>query len=450
MSKVKAKYRQGILFDERYVKAHSFIAKGEMLLEDTAKQLREKIPLNPLATPEMIAQLKHEKEPLDCIFSVEYKTGSNGLYADSAFESIVKQIITANPFIPACYGHQSQEAFYYEGRAIYGTVIGALLNKEEGKIHYRIIPDKGDGATDIRRWLKNNQIGAVSIWGIPLYDNSGDVIIDYKLRSVDFVPPHSEGQKNEVIIGEMENFGYSELEKKLSEAVDKKYNGYIFVPEFYSDYLIAEHSGKFYKIPYEIKDDDVILGTAEKVRRIIEYKPVGVKMEKVTNDELLSELKKRTSDGRISIEKAVGEMGVKIEDSEKIKSLEEAKAELDNFKKAAESLGLKLDEVLQTVKKTKEDEKKEADKKELIQKVEAVKKEKGLTKDGKATGEMSVMVDKFARFEIGMSYEQVAGEMDRVINDADIQKMVQAKNVADPVSAGNSFVNGQEKKVYTI
>lgn len=428
------KYKQGLLFDEKNGKGFPLIAKGEMLSEDKALLLRDKIPLNPLATPEMIKELKHETEPLDCIFSVDYRQGSKGIYADSAFESIVNQILTANPFIPACYGHQSQEAFYYEGRPIYGTVIGAMLDKTAGKIHYRIIPDKGDGAKDLRRWLKNNQIGAVSIWGIPAYSDDGSEIVDYKLRSVDFVPPHSEGQKNELLVGEMGGLGFNELDKKLSQAVDKKYEGYIYVPEFYSDYLIAEHSGQFYKIPYELKNDDVVLGSAVKVRRVIEYKPMEGKMEKVTNDELLAELKARTGDGRLSIEKAAGEMGAKLEDAEKMKVLEAAKLELETLKKAAEELGLKLNEVLQSAKTAKENEKKEAAKKVHGEMIESVKVEKGLIKDGKPTGEMAAMVDKFARFEVGMTKEQIAGEMDRVIGDADIQKMIQTKTARPPIS----------------
>ena len=62
---------------------------------------------------------------------------------------------------------------------------------------------------------------------------------------------------------------------------------------------------------------------------------------------------------------------------------------------------------------------------------------------------MAAMVDKFCRFETGMSKEQIAGEMDRVINDADIQKLVQGKTATAPVgqmagAGGNGSTSNDE------
>ena len=82
--------------------------------------------------------------------------------------------------------------------------------------------------------------------------------------------------------------------------------------------------------------------------------------------------------------------------------------------------------------------------------VETVKIEKGLIKDGKPTGEMAAMVNKFARLEQGMTKEQIAGEMDRVINDADIQKMVQAKAAQEPIGEMGNKTGGSEKTVITF
>ena len=226
----KKEYIQKPLPFGEMANALNIACKGEMLIRDEAKDLIAKIPLNPLATPEMIKALKHEKEPLDCVFTVEYRKGGNGTYADSAFESIANKILTSPVFVPACYGHQSQEAFYYEGREIYGSVIGVLLDKENEKIHYRIIPDKGDHAEKIKRWLKNKQINAVSIWGIPTYDSTGAMVIDYNLRSIDFVPPFTEGQKNSVHVGEMD-ISYSELHDKLRIALNEKYKNYVYSEE---------------------------------------------------------------------------------------------------------------------------------------------------------------------------------------------------------------------------
>ncbi|MEL3905093.1 MAG: hypothetical protein P1P63_08310 [Treponemataceae bacterium] len=416
------------------------LARGEMLTDKkTIDNLRSRIPLNPLATPEMIQELKGA-DPVDCIFEVDYREGSNGIYNDSAFESIEKQIREADPFIPAGYGHQSQEAVQYEGRDIYGSVIGALLDTAAGKMYYRIIADKGADAEKIRRWLKNKQIGAVSIWGVPTYSDTGAEIIDYDLFSVDFVPPHREGQKNKAYIGEMEKkeLGHNELDTLLQRALMQKYRDYVFRSEVYDSYFIAEYGDDFYKIPYKVQDDKVALGTAEKVRRIIKYEPMEGAMETMTNDALLAEIKARTGDGRLSAEKVAGEMDVKLEDKDAIKELQDAKKELDKFNEAAKSLGLTLDEIIQNAKKSKEAEKQAKEKAEFDKTVEAVEAEKGLTKDGKATGEMVNVVRKFARLKVGMTKEQIAGEMDRVINDPDIQKVFGGKYASTPVSSATN------------
>ncbi|MGI5085502.1 hypothetical protein [Treponema putidum] len=446
----KKEYIQKPLPFGEMTNALNISCKGEMLIGDEAKDLIAKIPLNPLATPEMIKALKHEKEPLDCVFTVDYRQGGNGTYADSAFESIANKILTSPVFVPACYGHQSQEAFYYEGREIYGSVIGVLLDKVNEKIHYRIIPDKGDHAEKIRRWLKNKQINAVSIWGIPTYDSTGAMVIDYNLRSIDFVPPFTEGQKNSVHVGEMD-VSHSELHDKLRIVLNEKYKNYVYSEEIYDDYVIAEKDNQLYKIPYSLTDDKVNLGAAKKVRRITKYEPMEVEMENitnVTNDELLAEITKRTKDGRMSALAVAGEMNLKLEDTQKVASLEASVKEFDELKKAAGEMSIA--DAISIAKKAKETEKSENEKKAFGEMVETVKVEKGLIKDGKPTGEMAAMVDKFARLEQGMTKEQIAGEMDRVINDADIQKMVQAKAAQEPIGEMGNKTGGSEKTVITF
>lgn len=413
----------------------SIEAVGEMLSEAEAKTMTNRIPLNPLATPEMIAELKGDADPLDCIFAVEYRKSKSGVeYLDTAYEHIVETILTSAVFIPSGYGHQSQEAFFYEGREIYGTVIGALLDKEAGKVYYRIIPDKGEHAEKIRRWLKNKQINAVSIWGIPTYvDESRKTVIDYALRSVDFVPPLSEGQHNESAIGQMNGMSFNEQERKIRDALREKYADYVFTEDFYDDYVIGEYDNQLYKIPYSIQNDTVTFGAAQKVRRVVEYKLQEEKMEitSIPNDELTAEIARRTKGGLLSAQAVAGEMGVKLEDAEKLKGLEAASSELAELKKAAGEMA--LTDAVSIARKAKEAEKAEAEKKALGEMVEAVKAEKGLTKDGKPTGEMAVLVDKFCHFETGMSKAQIAGEMDRVMNDADIQKLVQGKTATAPL-----------------
>ena len=432
----KNTYTQQPLFtDPAQTPFVSIEAVGEMLSELEAKTMISRIPLNPLATPEMIAELKGDADPLDCIFAVEYRKSKSGVeYLDTAYEHIVETILTSAVFIPSGYGHQSQEAFFYEGREIYGTVIGALLDKEAGKVYYRIIPDKGEYAEKIRRWLKNKQINAVSIWGIPTYaDESRKTVIDYALRSVDFVPPLSEGQHNESAIGQMNGMSFNEQERKIRDALREKYADYVFTEDLYDDYVIGEYENQLYKIPYSIQNDTVIFGAAQKVRRVVEYKLQEEKMEitSIPNDELTAEIARRTKGGLLSVQAVAGEMGGKLEDAQKMKDLEAASSELAELKKAAGEMA--LTDAVSIARKAKEAEKAEAAKKALGEMVNAVKAEKGLTKDGKPTGEMATMVDKFCHFEAGMTKEQVAGEMERVMNDADIQKLVQGKTATAPL-----------------
>ena len=449
----KNTYTQKPLFtDPAQTPFVSIEAVGEMLSEVEAKTMISRIPLNPLATPEMIAALKGDVDPLDCIFAVEYRKSKSGVeYLDAAYEHIVETILTSTVFIPSGYGHQSQEAFFYEGREIYGTVIGALLDKEAGKVYYRIIPDKGEHAEKIRRWLKNKQINAVSIWGISTYaDERKKTVVDYALRSVDFVPPLSEGQHNESAIGQMAGMSFNEQERKIRDALREKYVDYVFTEDFYDDYVIGEYENQLYKIPYSIQNDTVIFGAAQKVRRVVEYKLQEEEMEltSIANDELTAEIARRTKNGLLSAQAVAGKMGVKLEDAQKLKALEAASSELAELKKAAGEMA--LTDAIAFAKKAKEEEKAEAAKKAFGEMVNAVKAEKGLTKDGKPTGEMAALVDKFCHFETGMSKEQVAGEMDRVMNDADIQKLVQGKTATAPVSQMSGADAKSEPEVYEI
>ena len=172
-----------------------------------------------------------------------------------------------------------------------------------------------------------------------------------------------------------------------------------------------------------------------------------MELTSIANDELTAEIARRTKSGLLSAAAVAGEMGVTLEDAEELKGLQAQAVELSKLKEAAGEMA--LTDAIAFAKKAKEEEKAEAEKKAFGEMVDAVKAEKGLTKDGKPTGEMAAMVDKFCRFEIGMSKEQVAGEMDRVMNDADIQKLIQGKTATAPVgqmagAGGNGSTSNDE------
>ena len=143
-----------------------------------------------------------------------------------------------------------------------------------------------------------------------------------------------------------------------------------------------------------------------------------------------------------------GEMGVKLEDAQKMKDLEAVSSELAELKKAAGEMA--LTDAIAFAKQAKEAEKEDAAKKAFGEMIETVKAEKGLTKDGKPIGAMAALVDKFCHFETSMSKEQIAGEMDRVMNDADIQKLVQGKTATAPVGQMAGAGAKSEPEVYEI
>jgi len=408
------------------------ICLGEMLSDKEADDLRPTIPLNPLATPELISSLKGS-DPMDCVFRVYYRENNRGwIYDDSAYDDIAETILTSPVFVPSCYGHQAQDAVAYEGRPLMGTVIGVLLDKANGFVYYRIIPDAGEGAKDIRRWLKNKQINAVSIWGFPFVMNVGGKthVTGYRLRSVDFVPPLTEGQKNDgVSIGEMD-VSFEEKRRLIQAALHDKYpddNTWSWVEETYLDYIIANHGDEFYKIPYSELDGKIILGDAVKVRLVKTYEPIQedvMELKDVSNDALLAEIKTRASEGRfVAPEKAAGEMGLVLENAEEKKRLQADAAKLAELKTAAGEMG--VERAIEIAKTSVAAESAAKEEKAFGEMVSALKLEKGLVdKEGKATGEMANLVQKFAKVEKGMTREQVSGEMDRIINDEAMKKIV--------------------------
>lgn len=414
---------------------------GEMLTDQEANDIRGIIPLNPLATPEVITALKGD-DPMDCIFRVLFRENNRGwTYDDSAYDNIVSTILTSKVFVPSCYGHQSQEAVAYEGRPLMGTVIGVLLDKANGFVYYRIIPDAGEQAKDIRRWLKNKQVNAVSIWGFPTaMQIAGKThVVAYNLRSIDFVPPLTEGQKNDgVSIGEMSGESYEAKRERIQAAIHEKYpddNNWTWVNETYPDYIIISNRDDYYKVPYTEKNDIVTLGDAVKVRREITYTIIQedlMEIKDLTNDALIAEMKARTSDGRMSQKSAAGEMGIPIEDTEKTKRLEADSIELARIKTAAGEMG--VDKAIESAKAAVVAESAAKETLAYGEMVSSLKTEKGLTdKDGKATGEMCNLVVKFARLEKGMTRDQVSGEMDRIMNDDSMKKLAAAPVVQAPL-----------------
>ena len=98
-----------------------------------------------------------------------------------------------------------------------------------------------------------------------------------------------------------------------------------------------------------------------------------MELTSIANDELTAEIARRTKTGLLSAQTVAGEMGVKLEDAQKMKDLEAASSELAELKKAAGEMA--LTDAINIAKKAKEEETAEAAKKAFGEMVEAVKAE---------------------------------------------------------------------------
>ena len=392
------------------------LPKGTLLSSEEYKKIASNILLNPLATEDVINALKavpKGEQPMDLIFAVKYEDSLNyRKYTTKAYRAIVQQILEADVFIPVFFGHQNPEQQGFEARQIAGSVIGAFLDEQAGVIYYRIIPDASDENKDIRRWIRNKQINALSIWGYTASDTVQDgieIIDDFFLLSVDLVPPLTQGQENVGLV-------ISEITKKRT------------------------------KVPFNKNKMESDMANNE------------MQLKDVSNLQLTSEMASRLKDGRMSARIAVGEMtgaglAEEAELQQKTAKVQELQAILDDFLKKLQALGFKdFEELLSYVTKTK----KEAEEMKQKEDFEKVKSEifhsKGLLKDNKPTGVMHSLVEKWAMLTVGMSRAEMEKSIDKVLTDEGFKRMASENVGAEGRTVGSSNAIGSEaeNEVYTI
>jgi len=387
------------------------LPKSTMLNSKEFNDIVRKIPVNPIATDNVIESLKtlpNGEQPLDLIFAVKYEESKNNrIYSLEAYKSIVEQIITSDVFIPVCYGHQDKDSVSWEGRKIVGSVIGAFLDEGAGTIYYRIIPDASKDNEDIRRWLRNKQINAISIWGFSESEKNAEgveVIKDFSLLSIDFVPPLTEGQKNVALV--------------IGEAYNQFNNRIISNPKNNKEAIMAEEK---------------------------------VKIEDVSNDILQGEMTRRLKDGRLSLRTIVGEMNCKVLIGEEVEAIEAEKATLkkdfDFLLEKAKELGFKsLDELFDFTKdslKKFEDEKLQGEFKTLK---EAVLTEKGLFENGKPKGHLGVLIDRYAPIKQGMNREEIREVVEKMLSDKEITSFIGSNAIeGEAVSVRGEMLDDAKK-----
>ncbi len=385
------------------------LPKSTMLNKKDYDSIVDKIPVNPIATKEVIASLKKVPEgetPLDLIFAVKFEQSKNNRqYSIEAYKSIVEKILTSDVFIPVCYGHQSKNNVSWEGRKIVGSVIGAFLDDVSKIVYYRIIPDASKNNEDIRRWIRNKQINAVSIWGFSdgVENEEGiEIIKDFLLLSIDFVPPLSEGQENiSLVIGEANN----QLNNRI-----------IYNPKKYKEFNMADEK---------------------------------IKIEDVSNENLYGEMTKRLKDGRLSLKALAGELNCHVltgeERQEEEEEKEMLKRELSSLLERAKQLGFKnVDELFDYTKdvlKKFEDEKTQNSFNTL--KTEVLN-EMGIFKDGKPAHNKGALIARYAPVKQGMNREEIKEVFQKMLDDKELQALEGVGNVGgESINIKGEMLNGQ-------
>ena len=181
-----------------------------------------------------------------------------------------------------------------------------------------------------------------------------------------------------------------------------------------------------------------------------------IDLKQLDNNVLLSEVKNRLIDGRMALEKAGGELesaGLILS-----KSIEEIKIKNATFEKEREAIFNELKELnittieglINYIQENKQKAKDTKDKEEFDKNYSDILKEKGLLKDGKPTGAMYEVVNKWAGCKIGMTKGEMTSCIDKVLNDEHFKKSVQS-NVGSPnLSIKSSGGEKSEDELYSI
>ena len=388
------------------------LQKGTLLNKKDYSEVVAKIPLNPIATPEVIENLKkvpNDETPLDLIFAVKFEISKNNRqYSIDAYKNIVSQILTSDVFIPVCYGHQDKERVSWEGRKIVGSVIGALLDETAGVVYYRIIPDASESNKDIRRWIRNKQINAISIWGFSdseLNAEGLELIKDFSLLSVDLVPPLSEGQENIALV--------------IGESYDRNNNRIIDNPKNNKELKMEEEK-------FDIKN--------------------------VSNEALQGEMTSRIKDGRISLKTIAGEMKGRFLTGEEVEASDEEKAslqkELQAILEKAKNLGFKsVDELFDFASSTLKKFEEEKAQGEFNSLKNEVLKEKGLIENGKPKNKIASFIDRYAPIKQGMNREEIKAVVEKMLADKELQALgVADRNIGESIEIRGEILDSSNSK----
>mgnify|MGYP001167459090 CR=1 FL=1 len=414
----------------------------------------------PLAKGVDIDQMKQmDEDPLEVVVEIPAGKSKRGWnYTPKSLKDIVDYVMehTLNGFL----GHQKPEDISTEFVPPVTHWIGAEMRGNNAYFRGLIDAD----AKSLKRWIRTNRIKEVSIFGFPeLKKNNvtGEMdVIGYEPLSIDWTPLHRPGMPTKIVGMEMDDLAageqldgtYEKLREDLREAAKVYFNAhgnghYVWVRSvrYDNNTVIVEHEQpnqptKLYSIPFTINNDHVTLGEKTEVVEKRVYEPAEPAGEmnneggnSVTFQELVEKLKNQIKNGQITYGQVIGEMAITPEilagEMEEVKAAFEAKNILDQVK---EVLGVSGEmNVVEVAKEGKRaiDESRKKNFEDTISKVI----------EEKVSGEMAQgLVRKMLNVEEGASEEVIAGEIDKILADDFMQKVLSNNYIDKGTGVGST------------
>ena len=326
-----------------------------------------------------LAALKSgDAESMEVVVEVPAGKSKRGWnYKPEALQAIVGEVMAQG--LPGFLGHQKPEDVDNQFPTPVTHWVGAKWDDVARKAYFRGVVDKA--AADLKRWIKGKTIKTVSIFGIPKLQKAGGEtnVVDYKPLSIDWTPLGRAGMPTAVVAtGEM---------------------------------------------------DDEVIGEGETIN--------GGEAN-MSWKELVEKLKAMLASNEVTVGQVVGEMGWKAQDvAGEIDAqwLKDVTGAVETLGKVRDALGItrEMDVVaLASEAKKAMDEMSKAGHEALIS--EVLKE--------KVSGEMAQgLVRKMLRVADDATKEQVAGEIDRLLEDETIKAAVGRFHVDKPAAVGGSGSN---------
>lgn len=348
-------------------------------------------------------------------------------------------------------GHQKQENLETEFPTPVVHWVGASWDDNKKAGYFRGVIDPA--AENLKRWIRAKRVKEVSIYGIPkLKQSSGETsVVGYKPLSIDFVPIGRPGMPTSIVAtGEMDEIAgeldgsHEELREALRTAAKALFGdgpgSYTWVRKVFDTYVIVEHEkdglSKLYSIPYGVVDGEVKLGEKTEVVEKKTYEPVGEIYGGEGSmgwKELVKQLRAMLASGDVTLGQVVGEMGLSAELlSGEMAELKEAADAVETLGKVKEALGVVGEmDVLDVAKKAREaiDAQVKSEYTKLVTDTVAEK----------VSGEMAQgLIIKMLDVPEGATKEQVAGEIDKLLEDETVKVAIGKLHIDKPPVIGST------------